>query len=117
MPMPTGDDNQGCELAQGCEDFPVQEEACQDQKNKMEMPEDLLTDFVGHVKNWFKTDCLNLFDNKFRINVWTVQHYPDRLVPEYKIAHSYFVSLNDGQIVDETIHKTFEEEEDAHAVY
>lgn len=78
---------------------------------KKQIPSVTLTDFVGHVPNLFKIDCFNLFDDNFRINVWTVHRTPDRLVPEYKIAHSYFVSLNeDNEIVDNTIHEVGTEE-------
>lgn len=63
----------------------------------------ILKDFVGEVKNHSKTDCVHLYANRYRMNVWTREEIPGRLVDEFKIIESYFVALEDGALVDKTI--------------
>ena len=61
-----------------------------------------LHEFVGEVKNLLKIDCHHLYANNYRINVWAVYRFPDRIVPDYVIEQSYFVSYDNEEIVDNT---------------
>ena len=65
--------------------------------------EDALLRLTGTVKNHLKTDVVNLFSNRYRINVWTEERRPDRLFSHYKIPKSFFAYLEDGEFVDKTI--------------
>ena len=77
------------------------------------IPHEVLAGFVGNVPNLHKIDCRCVSDNggndRFRINVWTKGNDPTRVVQEYRIHASYYVSYNSNskakvkKIVDETI--------------
>lgn len=72
-----------------------------------DIPQSTLNAFIneqaGEVKGLFKTDCINLFDNYYRINVWTKQH-SENLCPKVNIAHSFYVRYHEGLIIDQTIY-------------
>jgi len=43
----------------------------------------------------------NVFDDKWRVNVWIKQYnHEDSIAPSYSIAHSFFCTLQDNWIVD-----------------
>ena len=63
----------------------------------------IIKEFVGDVKHHEKTDCVHLYANRYRVNIWTRKEIPGRLVDEFKIVGSYFVALEDGALVDKTI--------------
>lgn len=106
--------------AEEMEDAPVQE-ACEvetksnanDEKPAPTIPAELLSKFVGVIPNLHKIDarCVSDHggDDKFRINVWTKGKDHTRVVQEYNIVASYFVSYNSKskakvrKIVDLTI--------------
>ena len=67
----------------------------------MYLPASLVDDFVGEVKNHHKTDVINVYDDRYRINVWTLEK--GDLIDKYKIDKSYFVMHSGGQIVDKTL--------------
>lgn len=69
------------------------------------IPEDKLKKFVGPVENLLKIDAINVYSDRFRINVWTVTWVGDSIVPRNKIEKSFFVKY-DKKIVDLTIHDT-----------
>ena len=56
-----------------------------------------LNDWIGYVKNHYKTDAIHLWDNHFRINVWTCEYIEDRVYEEYSIDKSFHVVYNDGK--------------------
>tara|TARA_Y100000310_G_scaffold290598_1_gene317923 strand:+ start:177 stop:464 length:288 start_codon:yes stop_codon:yes gene_type:complete len=68
----------------------------------------IVKDFVGDVKNHHKTEYYHIADNRYRINVWTVDRVPDRLVDTFTIDRSYYAALEDGTLVDKTIRKESE---------
>lgn len=60
--------------------------------------------FIGYVKNLYKIDCIYLWGENFRINVWTEETVENYVYPKYNIKKSFFVSYNDidMEIVDKT---------------
>ncbi len=54
-------------------------------------------------KNLFKIDSATVFDDCYRVNVWTRTMTENRVVPSFNIADSFLVELVDGKIVDRTI--------------
>ena len=73
-------------------------------KKNEDIPDDKLTEFVGHVKNLFQIDAARLWDDYFRINVWT-SIYGDEasVVKSSRIEKSFFVCYREGVIIDKTI--------------
>ena len=67
------------------------------------IPSNELTEFVGVVPNLLKIDSINIHNEKFRINVWTQEIRPDRIMKESKIVKTFYVKYEDGVIYDETI--------------
>lgn len=65
--------------------------------------DEALLRLTGTVKNYLKTDVINLFDNRYRINVWTEERRSDRLISHFQIPKSFFASLEDGEFIDRTI--------------
>lgn len=72
---------------------------------KSEIPQGKLAKFVGPVENLLKIDAINVYDDRFRINVWTRTWVGDSVVPRNKIEKSFFVKY-DKEIVDLTIRDT-----------
>jgi hypothetical protein len=70
---------------------------------KPEIPIELLEDFVGHVPNLFMIKAIHLWENRFRVNVWTQEYLEDRVCPDYNIVKSYFVYYNGTRIIDRSI--------------
>jgi|TARA_R100000008_G_C3502225_1_gene124330 hypothetical protein len=63
----------------------------------------ILKNFVGEVENLLKIDAKHLYDNRYRINVWTEIYKEGMFCPFHKIEKSYFIHYVDGEIVDKTI--------------
>lgn len=69
---------------------------------------DLICDTV---KGWVdpETDIAlikvtNVYDNRYRVNVYTITYVEGRFVPDTKIEHSYFCHLVGDELIDKTIH-------------
>lgn len=71
-------------------------------KSAPTIPISKLENFVGYVKNVYKIDAIHLWDNRFRINVWTEETLDNYVYPKYGIAKSFFVSYEDNEIIDRT---------------
>ena len=54
-------------------------------------------------RSLFKIDNATIFDDCYRVNVWTRTTSEDRVVPSFNIAESFFVEVVDGKIVDRTV--------------
>lgn len=67
-----------------------------------------LNDWIGPVKNHYKTDAIHLWDNHFRINVWTSEYVEDRVYEKYSIDRSFHVVYNSGSFRDISNPKTKE---------
>ena len=47
--------------------------------------------------------CVNLWENRYRINVWMEEHGPGQLFPNHWIGYSYFAHYHEGLVIDKTI--------------
>ena len=59
----------------------------------------MVLDLLGKPVRYFGTTVTNVFQDKWRVNVWT-QHWSSVTVtPSHEIAHSYFLTIQNGEIV------------------
>ena len=72
-------------------------------EKKPEIPQRVLKKFVGSVPYLMQITATHVYNNRFRVNVWTEQYFDDKVVPKIKIEKSFFVHYHDGIIIDETI--------------
>ena len=72
---------------------------------KKEIPQDVLEQFVGHTENLWMIKAGHLWDDKYRINVWTEEWIDGWVTPKHRIAKSFFVQYYDAEqmIIDKTI--------------
>ena len=82
------------------------------QKVYKNIDSELLNEFVSNnvsediFKKKFKIDAKNVFQDNFRINVWTLHTHADKVVPTINLSESFFVELTKGgEIIDLTIRK------------
>ena len=94
-----------------------------DPPTKKIIPKHELTEFVGEVKNLWKIEAVHLWEDNFRINVWTQTQEEGQITTTYVIDKSFFVwytntslykdgkRTNDkGVILDKTIQPKPQEE-------
>ena len=76
------------------------------------IPKHELTEFVGKVDNLWKIEALHLWEDNFRINVWTQTQIEGQITTIYKVDKSFFVVYNEekGSIVNKTIQPKPQEE-------
>ena len=67
------------------------------------IPLDKLKELVGEVDNLYKIEAKHVWDNHFRVNVWTKTYSEGYFCANYMIDKSYFVLYNEDVIVDQTI--------------
>tara|TARA_R100001143_G_scaffold19591_1_gene20990 strand:- start:86 stop:397 length:312 start_codon:yes stop_codon:yes gene_type:complete len=73
-------------------------------KNQMglEMQKELVCKEVlqtlGPVKDLFEVIARNVYDNRWRVDVWTEEWKPAMYGPSYRIKHSYFCKVQDNCI-------------------
>ena len=59
----------------------------------------MVLDLLGKPPHYFGTTVTNVFEDKWRVNVWT-QHWSSvRVTPVNNISHSYFLTIQNGEIV------------------
>ena len=59
----------------------------------------MVLDLLGKPPHYFGTTVTNVFEDKWRGNVWT-QHWSSvRVTPVNHISHSYFLTIQNGEIV------------------
>ena len=58
---------------------------------------------LGTTAKVHKVDRTNVFDNFWRVNVWTKELGDGMVVPTFHIAHSYFLEIEDGVAYDRTL--------------
>lgn len=82
------------------------------QKVYKKIDSELLNEFVSNnvsediFRKKFKIDAKNVFEDNFRINVWTLHTQEDKVVPTINLSESFFVELTEsGEIIDLTIRK------------
>lgn len=87
------------------------ENKVKEEKKKMEIPQNQLREFVGHVPNLLHVDAQNVFGNFFRVNAWTKVVEEGRVIATFDIAKTFFIEYTEtGEIVDRTIRKTVSDE-------
>jgi hypothetical protein len=67
------------------------------------LTEEAAKDFVGFVPDLDKVKVYPIIQDKYRIDVWCRRSNPDRLVDDFWIDKSFFVSFVDGVVVDKTL--------------
>ena len=53
---------------------------------------------LGVVNDFHQITASNVFDDKWRINVWTTNWSDFKIAPSYAIKHSYFCTVKDNCI-------------------
>lgn len=68
------------------------------------IPQEVLADFVGNVRNLFKINCMRVSpQDKYRIDVWVLKDGENEFVKSFSIAKSFYVHYNkEVGITDET---------------
>lgn len=86
----------------------VKEKPTEEKKNKEPVGEHntadkAINDFIGHVENLHKIYIHNVFDDRYRVDVWTSIRKPDCICDACSISQSYFMKFSDGKLTDITI--------------
>ena len=71
--------------------------------------EQIIEDWVGHVENLNHIRCTNVYNNRFRVDVFTLYRLEDELYNRTKISQSYFVAVIDGEVINLTVKSEPEE--------
>lgn len=53
---------------------------------------------IDEPKNIYKIKVINIFENAYRINVWSENYDEISKLNKIKISHSYFCKLNNGKL-------------------
>ena len=61
--------------------------------------QDLVLGLLGEPPSFFGTTVVNVFDDKWRVNIWTQSYSSVRVTPVYSISHSFFLTIQNGEIV------------------
>ena len=64
--------------------------------------EEVVKEFVGEVENIHTIDVNSLFDDNYRVNVWTKYLNEGGLSYRYEIKYSYFMQYRNGKLTDLT---------------
>ena len=58
----------------------------------------MVRDLLGEPLHYFGTTVRNVFEDKWRVNVWA-QHYSSEIsTPTHTITHSFFLTIQNGEI-------------------
>ena len=66
-----------------------------------EVIEDAVLKIMGKPKNFYQINALNLYDNRWRVDIWTSYVAKDSMtgLDSYKISYSYFCHVQGNEIV------------------
>ena len=64
--------------------------------------EEAVAEFVGKVDDLHKIDVNSLFDDNYRVNVWTKRVGIGNISYSHSIDQSYFMNFKDGKLADLT---------------
>jgi len=53
---------------------------------------------LGYIKDFYKIDAVNIYYNKWRVNVWICEWPETMYGPNYSIKYSYFCTVQDNCI-------------------
>jgi len=82
---------------------PSEEKENQEPVGEHNTAETAIKNFIGHVKNLHHISIHKLFNDRYRVNVWTVIRQPDSICDTYNISQSYFMRFSDGELTNLTI--------------
>lgn len=71
-------------------------------KKNPTIPKNILEDFVGFIRNLYKIDCIYLWENHYRVNVWTETYVEHSVYPKYAIDKSFFLCYDGFDLIDKT---------------
>ncbi len=71
--------------------------------DKHNTADNAINDFIGHVENLYKICIHNVFNDRYRVDVWISISKPDSICDTYSISQSYFMRFSDGKLTDITI--------------
>jgi hypothetical protein len=66
------------------------------------IPEDRLLEFIGNTPYFLKVDQHFIWNNSFRINVWSQKFEDGRVCPTNRIEKSFYVQYNGYEILDKS---------------
>jgi hypothetical protein len=72
----------------------------------------MVRELLGEPLNYFGTTVRNVFEDKWRVNVWTQHWGSDMTTPTHTITHSFFLTIQNGEIVCSVPPIIKQEEED-----
>ena len=58
----------------------------------------MVLELLGEPANYFGTTVRNVFEDKWRVNVWTQHYSSERVTPVHHISHSFFLTIQNGEI-------------------
>ena len=66
-----------------------------------ELIEDAVLKILGKPKNFYQNNALNVYDNRWRVDIWTSYVAKDSMtgLDSYKISYSYFCHIQGNEIV------------------
>ena len=85
------------------QEYPTKQKEHQEPVDKHNTADNAINDFIGHVANLYKIRIHNVFDDRYRIDVWIIIRKPDSICDTYSISQSYFMRFSDGKLTDITI--------------
>jgi hypothetical protein len=64
--------------------------------------QEIIEDWIGYVKNLNHIRHTNVYNNRYRVDVFTYYKLEDDLYNRTKITQSYFVAVIDGEVMNLT---------------
>jgi len=80
----------------------VKEKPVTKSKKDARTNEQVIEDWIGHVKNLHLIRYTNVYDNRYRTDVFTYYKVEGDLYNRLLISQSYFVAVIDGEVVNLT---------------
>jgi len=59
----------------------------------------MVRELLGEPLHYYGTTVRNVFEDKWRVNVWTQHYDSERSTPTHIITHSFFVTIQNGEIM------------------
>jgi|7_EtaG_2_1085326.scaffolds.fasta_scaffold00190_45 hypothetical protein len=68
-------------------------------RERDELVVSMVLELLGKPLHYFGTTVRNVFDDKWRVNVWTQHWVSEKITPIHNITHSFFLTIQNGEIV------------------
>ena len=88
-------------MHQGVKKVPVKKPKQSEKERTFERDQlvvSMVRDLLGEPLDYFGTTVRNVFEDKWRVNVWTQHWSSDRTTPTHTITHSFFLTIQNGEI-------------------